>query len=317
MNRQNMNPREIYNMVTSSESQSMPTTAVIIIGAPGETMSSHKQTLAELLQAGHSALRWNPYFLLPNAPAMTEDYRRKFDLVFIERDLPMMLVKKDEIPSHFRPKVNYLIGHSTLTPKDWVELMVLTAICNSTYFMGLYRDCIDHLKQSISCEQIIEDLYFSMKDHPIVERVRQSLSNFIDGQDSYFLSHPELNYEIDIDKYLYLHFSLNNVSFKECLKKFLLRLSNNSPLSPEWVDLIQYTTARQVFYEDIDLNAQIRLQYQWPNYFEEGQRLAREEGVYQREVQYEFENLDDFFRKIVDPIVHRYNVGFHQILQCP
>jgi putative methyltransferase len=130
--------RQVAKAVVASD---IPTLVQLIVGIPGDTYELWKSCLTDLMDWGlHDNYQVFSYALLPNAPAADAEFRQRWDIETIQRQVPMEgSGQRDADDTDALLKVDLIVKSKTFSRDDWVRMRVYTAFVRALHSLGLMR----------------------------------------------------------------------------------------------------------------------------------------------------------------------------------
>ncbi len=246
--------------------------AALIMGNPGETLSSFKSSLFDILEWGiHSEIRIFPWALLPNAPAADPKFIEQNKIITIERPTMRNAVGKDVAKSKFSGKSKYLVSHSKMSQQDWVEANLYSTFFLVFHCFGVSRFTSLFLKKSndVSYANFYESLYedyFKVEFADLMEHLHMHFETYLSESDAIINLDfkPELDIQIDPEAWLFLSLMTQKQRLTTTFKAYLLKQYQSQCID----DLVNFNMG-MIIDPDYDSNRgrSFTIRYNWPSYF--------------------------------------------------
>lgn len=224
MHRDKMSGKHLSKIIEASKLHGTPTTAVTIIGSPGETKEEAYQTLIDVLKEQHTSFRWNPYLVLNNAPANAPNYRNTHQIETIRRNMPLTRLDKLSTSHRNFPKAEMIVSHRNMSRSEWIDVMLANALVSGLYFMSPFRSAFEFVSQQVGTEKAFQKLLETFETGPLKEThcyLHESLQAFLDGASTYLLEIKDSRFALDLDQFIALRVLIDSSLYSESLDYFL------------------------------------------------------------------------------------------------
>jgi radical SAM superfamily enzyme YgiQ (UPF0313 family) len=249
--RRNMKINDFSSLITLYTSSDIPTYTELIVGLPGETLSTFKEGINTLFEAGqHDGLNIYPAMVLPNAQLNNPEYRLKHGVEFVET--PMLLSHGTREKQEVVEKYDIVVATNTMPREDWVESIVFAWCVQALHCMNITQQIAIYLylKKNISFTDFYNTLISHSKEISefnesllLITKVAEEVSRGIglldveDGrfgeivwpvEEILFLKLLESNFISSFDSFLVKHFNLPYEEARDLIafQKFSLRSTN-------------------------------------------------------------------------------------------
>jgi putative methyltransferase len=204
----------------------------LILGIPGDTSDKWKDCLAEIMDWGvHESYQVYPYSLLPNAPASEPQFQQKWRTDAVDRGLGLYGgTHMKSSPGITKSKI--VVGSTTFSREDWVEMSTYTAFVKAYHNGALTRLPLMYLRYAHGVPY--RELYDAVVDDfgrdspvvsPLYRRVREVYDEFLldqDASDQMDLDDfPHCAFVADPSKWLFVKLCQRLKEFYHALAGFL------------------------------------------------------------------------------------------------
>jgi putative methyltransferase len=224
-----------------------------------------------------------PYSLLPNAPAAEPQFRNRWRLEAVERWLTSPVVRRDRAAKEGFAKSSVVVGCSSYSRQDWVEMSTYSAFvmaCHNralTRFPAMYLRFAHGVPYREAYDAIIDG--FCREVEPVAGLHRRLLAHFqrflVDpaASDEMELGGlPDIPYFVDSSRWLFVNLCLALDSFYDALCEFLCR---RFPEAAGLRGAIEYQKNLVVTPDyDFERGRTFSIERDWPRFFEEAHRLT-------------------------------------------
>ena len=161
---------EMHKIIDQCRNVGMPVRPQLILGMPGETLESFKQSFNDLLDLGmYDSYMVFPFELLVNAPANAPAYRALHEIETKELFVPSYHTPHNQ-PD--RDRSTYLVKTNTFSREDYAKMFVFTTIVSTFICMGFARMPIVYTaQQGRKWSDIIEGLH----DHLLTTDLKDTI----------------------------------------------------------------------------------------------------------------------------------------------
>lgn len=149
----------------------------LILGMPGETMSSFIKGICEVLEHGqHNRIQFNNLSVLPNAEMGNPEYQKKYGMVLVESDIINIHGELKQVPDGIVEKQQLVVATASMPKPDWVKVRSYSWLVSLLHFDKLLQIPILFLhKVSGLAYNDIFDSVFAINDSefPILSHINQ------------------------------------------------------------------------------------------------------------------------------------------------
>lgn len=241
--RTNLPEAEVEKIISLCSELNLPIRPQIILGMPGETLGSFKQTFEDLMVRGiYDNFCVFPFEMLVNAPASEEKYVLEHGL--FTKNILSRTYHSSKNATH-RTMSSYLVGTNTYSLNDYVEMLFFSTVTMTFVSMGFSRLPIKYLARTHKHIDIIDNLisYFLKKKESILGKILNNTHDkFFELTNEDTSIFPEfetfaVDYMIDADEYIMTEIYTAGIHncFDE-LEEFYKTLCD----SEEFIDLCKY-----------------------------------------------------------------------------
>jgi putative methyltransferase len=280
--------------------KNLPIKVETIMGLPGATVKSHLNEIDTILGAGLMVPRPSTWMLLPESPAYSPEYRKKFKIQTVNKynmSWPWALKKNlgvDEgvysMEQFYNLSVESVVGTYSYTKQDWISMQMINSIAKPLSIAGgkylfKYMKEKHRMKPSVLIEMVLNLIYQTYEDRSI-----NDFSYFYHTLDYYNEwieknSSPDSGIDHDVDfpiifsapNYTTWRTLINLPKINSIIKDLLIAKFNDKKIE----DLLNFTTGITL---DITYNPTkgrtITTQYDWLGYFQSKKRLIKSNTVY-------------------------------------
>lgn len=278
MRRKNLGTDKKYkSLIPRYKSLGVPVSGILIIGCPEQTKDSYIQSVHDLLSMGFDEeIRTHLFSVLPNAPANNPEYRTKFKISTIRRNMIRQNPMKSLRETPGWGKSSYIIKHACMSTDDWIEMILYSVFIQTFHCMGITRYLSRYLEKrfGIKHDKFYPVLFEALRRDdrlqlllPIEEMIRSFISDSnaywgMDRKDSKKLLDPEI--------YLFTSagfkiFDVLAFVKSETQTKFESSLRTATDL--ELDDVFHFQRQMIVSFDyDQMLGRRFKLAYNWPQY---------------------------------------------------
>lgn len=160
------------------KSEGVLTYSDLILGLPGETLTSWKNGIKELINNGqHNRIQFNNLSLLPNAEMSAEEYRTESGFVTVSSQIVNVHGSRAELENDVPEIQELVVGTKTMPSNDWVKARVFAWWVAFTYFDKLMQipflmiKKIMNLDVGLQIDQIIEVVENRENDFPVLSEI--------------------------------------------------------------------------------------------------------------------------------------------------
>lgn len=242
-NRTNLPDDELEKIINLCNELQLPIRPQIILGMPGETLESYKQTFEDLMVKGiYDNFCVFPFEMLVNAPANEESYIRENGLI-----TKNILSKTYHSPKNtsIRTLSSYLVATNTYSITDYIEMLFFSTVTTTFIGMGFSRLPIKYLAETNTHIAVIDKMiahFLHKKDSTLGKIFNDTYVKFseLSNADNNIFPEfeiPVVDYIIDADEYIMAQMYLSGIEvcFDE-LEDFYRTLCD----SEEFLDLCKY-----------------------------------------------------------------------------
>ena len=189
----------LYQMEESWE-YGVPLVPALIAGNPGDTINKWKKCLGDMARMGfHEDIRVHDFMLLPNAPAMSEEYFTKYKLGILSKPYA------DQPTDRILVESNFLVESFSYTRDDWIEMQVLSYFFQACHVLSVTKFVSMLAYHTFDIEY--EDFYDYIKNLPVVQQILKPVydlfNNYMYGdRTSKFIEYKNL--KLTVENYIYL-----------------------------------------------------------------------------------------------------------------
>lgn len=266
--------KEVVRELTKLEIAMLPQ---IIVGAPGDTVDRFKEVLHELLEWGfHKDTCSFLYEILPNAPANSPEYRAKTSMVTVRRRSDRARVNPERRQKTYIGFAEYIVGHSTMSPNDWVESQLYLAFLKCFHHFGLTHLLSSYLhnEHGIKYDKFYGLLFAELQTEGSflaseIATIRSTIGRFLSEPEAVLgIQNPARPQEtFETESYLFLKIIAYANLWKDFRQSFLQRHFSHLKLSAlnELEELQDLLSIDPTY--DPDKGRSGRFSYQWISYF--------------------------------------------------
>jgi radical SAM superfamily enzyme YgiQ (UPF0313 family) len=140
-----------------AKKEKLPLFVEMILGLPGQTIEKFYKEL-DVLGENRLSVMWYEWLLLPEAPAYSHEYRKKFSLVTLTK-------QKGWAWNELNSERNVVIQTYSYTTNDYLEMLLSSSLYHMFVQGGLYKDSVDWIqKQGIKTGQMIQTFYHELAE---------------------------------------------------------------------------------------------------------------------------------------------------------
>ena len=286
----------------------IPTYTEIIMGLPGETYETFCEGISTLLKSGqHKSLNIYACELLPNSPMGQSEFIEKYKIKTIRTPIQRVYTTPED--NGISEYDKYIVSTSTLTLEKWKRCYLFSYIVQCFHSIGLTRYIAIYLYQSknIEYDYFYNRLMDYLLEHPdtVGGRILQKTISIIDkAVEDDTVSFQFYNEEFGnvfwpLEEGSYLEILVNINDFYKQLKDFLIQFNVDEEILK---NLIRYQY--EITKKPSDRTHVVNFDYDFPSYFKnneyiKGVDLKRKSVAVKVEIQDEFENWEDFAKRII------------------
>lgn len=235
--RTNLSMKETQKIIDQCREVGLPVRPQLILGMPGETLESFKQSFNDLLALGiYDSYMVFPFELLVNAPANAPAYKALHEIKTKELFVPSYHAKLDGE----RDKSTYLIETNTFSRQDYAKMFVFTTLVSTLICMGFARLPIVYTAQH---GQRWSDIIDGLHTHLLTTELRDTIIQIeelfsnaaLTEEMALDTTHPFLNIRIDADELLMI--KIYELGFEKAMDQILSYFTNVP------ADLLRYQKA--------------------------------------------------------------------------
>jgi putative methyltransferase len=280
-NRSNISTPKQLQVVKALLAAQIPIEAQLVLGIPGDTYSSWKRCLNDLMEWGvHEDYLIQAYRLLPNAPAAEREFIADWNIKTIERvmfDQTLRELHQDANITIRRPET-IVVASRSYTRDDWVVMSTYAAFIKALHNASLTQ-CIAvylRLTHDISYldfyELLIEDFFQrTTLMHELYHAVLNHYHNFLNDQlmsdHMQVKALPRLSYALHPSRWLYVQMCLQLEEFFGTLECYLLEKFGSMANLSSVIDYQKHLIILPSF--DRDMGKTFRINHDWMSYFDE------------------------------------------------
>lgn len=160
-------------------SDGIPTYSDLILGLPGDTFESFKDSINELISIGqHYRVQFNNLSILPNAEMAKEEYMKRNEIITSEIPIVNMHGSlEDEPEDGIKESQEMVISTKDMPKEDWIKTRTFATLAEFYYFNKMLQIPILLINKltKIKFSDIFQHLY-SVKDQhnfPILTKINQ------------------------------------------------------------------------------------------------------------------------------------------------
>lgn len=273
--------------------KNLPILIETILGLPGSSIDTVKDNIHRICIKKLIFPISYHWTLLPETPAYAPEFREKWKLVTVLNKSfsgsGAGFPTKQKINRTVDPGVNriiddgfdmtseFVVGTSSYTPDDWIEMNMMQLITASTQPTEIINLVGDYLWQEHAISygdfyhEVGKQILYNDSDHRYQSQfsgIKTAFANWVygDAVDTYCDAHPDLPFELSPPTYCIFAILTNIDLFFEGV---LLAISKLTELDDKIIDLCHYSKNRLI---DIDYQPTVgrtfETVYDWPKYIQ-------------------------------------------------
>lgn len=281
--RKNISSEKQVHVVRELSAYGIPVEVQLILGIPGDTYALWQGCFGDLMEWGiHGQYQTYLYHLLPNAPAASAEFRRRWQMDTVQRCVylsPHLGFIASECAKV--EKNDIVVSSATFGRDDWVRMNVYATAIKALHTSGLTQLVAHYLRRTHRVPY--EVFYSTLIDEWAAqtwwhERLTAHFRSFLtDEEASEFLRIEELPswpYPVAAFQWLFVQICLSLDSFFEALTPFLLE---KYPQAANLASVLRYQKEMMILPDyDSRTGKTFATDLDWTSYF---QRLLGEQPL--------------------------------------
>lgn len=232
MDRSNIKIDKLMEPMLEQWEVNMPISAIIIQGSPGDTIELWKDCHQDLLEWGfHEDILSYDFAILPNAPAATPEYRKKWGIKTVYRPIPDYRILKKYADSPNRNFCEFIVETNTYDQDAWIKMKLWTVMIQGLHNYAATRFIAFYLRHY--CEIQYVDFYNwifeQFSNHSILRGIFEAVINTIkiyleDPKGEMFIDcHEHLSFISPLDHFIFFRAVINKEAFYQDLSNLIQR----------------------------------------------------------------------------------------------
>lgn len=269
-----------------------------ILGLPGSSLETIKLDIERTIGRGVEYPLNHPWVLLPETPAYSPEYRKKWGIQtithknfggvsfplklkegFEEQEGVMTLRKKDDLDS----TAEYVVGTYSYSPEEYVEMKSLQIFVTSLHNTNILSKIGEYVRAThdVQWGEFYTDIKTMLQCSPILgkdfRKITESITSWVMGEKTeLFIDYrEEFKYEIQPINYILFITGIMADDFFSEIGRYL-SVKYNDPKINELCGYVRFTNYSLSY----EINEQQTFTHNWKEW-SEGQDLIEEESTYQ------------------------------------
>lgn len=265
------------------ENKYLPILVEGIMGLPGSSLSTMKSDIERIISYDLNYPINHAWMLLPETPAYTDEYRKKFQLVTVkDKDYSSNIIfpiklkenfKADEAVTHHiesdQTTTEFVIGTMSYSPDDWIEMNTLQSVVSAMHNTDILKLISKYLysQHKISYGEfycwITEKLFLDL-DCPLeFGEVKRSIKNWVygDSMNIYCEFRNDFAYQLAPINYIMFTVLIQAEEFFKILANLLYAKTQDDKI----YDLCHFSQ-NQLITLDYKIGKKFTTKYDWPLY---------------------------------------------------
>ncbi len=283
MGRSSSTLKKQFELIEGLRAENIPMIGQVILGAPGETINTLKNTMHELLELGfHDSFCVFFFEILPNAPVTNPEYIKQYQIESIVRPTYKIRGKKSNLANLDQwGKSEYLVKHSSMSKQDWImmnEYSFFIQGCHHlrlTYYVSRYLKETKNINYAVFYEKLYSSVLKNEVFSSVLNTIRKNLFDYVESDTTVVgIDYANLTVLVEPETYMFVRFVENRSAFSSVVKN---AISEVCQFDEEILDLLNYQESIIIGPEDRGYRAgTLPLKFDWARYFADISREGRD-----------------------------------------